>query len=97
MAADELSDDAPEVLILDTDNVPITYVDWFITGGPANPKAPVLNLVLGTVDHSQQTDEGPMPVVIGAKLRFTREFGTALHNILGEILAGHKPPKGQMN
>lgn len=74
----------PKFQIVDSDEVPVTFVDWFITHGEV---AGVVNLTLGTLDTSlRATSDDPYRVLVGARLRMGRDFAQRLHSLLGEIL-----------
>ena len=86
MADEELLPRPPAQLpeIVDPDNVPVVFADWFITGGE---HAGVLNIALGTIDHSLKKPEDPLArVLVAARLRLTKDFAAHLHTVLGNIL-----------
>lgn len=92
MADEELPTGSPAQLpeIVDPTNVPITFVDWFITGGVYEG---VVNMSLGTIDHSLKKPEDPLArVVVASRLRLSRDFAVRLHTVLGNMLSDN--PKG---
>ena len=69
---------------VDRNNVPIVFVDYIVTGGEWEG---LLNVVLGSVDHTYVHEEDDVPqVVVAARLRMTRKFATALHSALDGLL-----------
>jgi hypothetical protein len=98
MAEEELPPGPPAQLpeIVDPTNVPVAFVDWFITGGEHEG---VVNVALGTIDHSLKKPEDPLArVLVASRLRFSRDFAIRLHTVLGNILSdnpkGHDPGQG---
>lgn len=92
-------------IIVDPNNVPVTFVDWFITGGEFEG---VINVALGTIDHSmKKSPEDWARVIVASRLRFSREFAMRLHTVLGNVLGitpvddnpgqGQTPPKNRIN
>jgi hypothetical protein len=70
--------------VVDPNNVPVVFIDWFITGGSHEG---VINVALGTIDHSMIASEGDLAnVIVGARLRLTQDFASRLHGALGDIL-----------
>ncbi len=106
MADEETSkptEQRPEVV--DPHKVPVVFVDWFVTCGQAEG---VVNLALGTIDHSMKVTDDELPrVVVGARLRLSHQFALRLHGVLGEILGvsgsdpqsepAPNPPKNLIN
>ena len=82
--------------IVDPHQVPVTYVDWFVTGGVNNG---VVNLVLGTLDHTFAQNPGELArVVVGTRLRLSLDFASRLHKGLGDLLQpGAQPQKNKFN
>ena len=105
MAEEDLPAGPPAQLpeIVDPTNAPITFVDWFITGGVHEG---VVNVALGTIDHSLKKPEDPLArVVVASRLRFSRDFAARLHTVLGNMLSdnpkanapGQEPPTPPKN
>ena len=70
--------------VVDPHNAPIQFVDWIVTGGMFQN---VLNVTLGTIDHSmKESNEESARVVVATHLRMPREFATIVHTTLGNIL-----------
>jgi len=89
----------PKPAIVDAHNVDILYVDWIVTGGK---NLGVVNLSLGTIDHSLVRDPADIArIVLATNLRMPVDFAARLHAYLGEILHGQPsaptPPKNTMN
>jgi hypothetical protein len=87
MADKELPTGPPAQLpeIVDPNNVPIIFADWFITGGLYEG---VVNLSLGTIDHSLKKPEDELArVVVASRLRLSRDFAARLHKVLGNMLS----------
>ena len=87
--------------IVDPNNVPVVFVDWMITGGLHSG---VLNLALGTIDHSLNRPRAKQArIVVASRLRCSRDFAVGLHKLLGDILNGPQdsnpetPPKMTLN
>ena len=79
--------------IVDPNNVPVVFIDWFITGGEHEG---VMNLALGTIEHSlKQSNEEMARVIVASRLRCTRDFATRLHRVLGDILSNTPPESDQ--
>jgi hypothetical protein len=98
MADEELPPGPPVQMpdIVDPANVPIIFVDYFITGGEHEG---VINVVLGTIDHALKKPEDPLArVLVASRLRLTVGFAGRLHTILGNVLGitppGDGPPQG---
>lgn len=84
--------------IVDPSEVDIVFADWVISTGIHNG---VVNLALGTIDHSRKASEADMAkVVVAARLRFSRDFGIQLHAMLGRMLglsSEDEPTQGNEN
>lgn len=79
----------PEVV--DPHDVPILFVDWFVTGGINDG---VVNITLGTIDHSMRKSDAEMArIVVATRLRLSQGFAARLHGALGDLL-GISPPAG---
>jgi hypothetical protein len=77
--------------IVDPHSVQSVFVDWIVTGGMFEN---VINVTLGTIDHSmKRTDADMARVVVASRLRCSREFGLRLYIALGNIL-GLPPASG---
>jgi hypothetical protein len=84
--AEELPPGPPAQLpeIVDPNNVPVVFADWFITGGE---HAGIINIALGTIDHSLKKPEDPLArVLVASRLRISHDFAVHLHKLLGNIL-----------
>ncbi len=78
--------------IVDPSNVPVTFVDWLITGGEFEG---VVNIVFGTIDHAMKKPEDPQArVIVASRLRLSRNFAIRMHSALGNLL-GITPPQDQ--
>ena len=99
------SDQTP--VVVDPFNVPVLFVDWIVTGGV---NYDVLNIELGTIDHSLKRAGDEMPrIVMAARLRCTRDFAVRFHAALGDLLGlppqldkesgepAPKPPSNRIN
>jgi hypothetical protein len=87
--AEELPSIAQLPEVVDPTNVAVTFVDWFITGGEHEN---VINVSLGTIDHSMKKPEDQLArIIVASRLRFTREFAARLHMVLGNILGINAP------
>ena len=82
--------------IVDPHHVQTLFVDWIVTRGTL---AGVMNITLGTLDHSMRKLEAELPrVVVATRLRFSHEFALLLHRAIGEVLGlppqtpGNEPP-----
>lgn len=76
--------------IVDPNNVPVVFADWFVTAGSFEG---VVNVVLGTTDHSMRSSNDEQArVIVAARLRLSHDFAARLHGILGQILG--LPPSG---
>jgi hypothetical protein len=82
--------------IVDPHLVPVTFVDWFVTGGVSGG---VVNIVLGTLDHTFAQNPGDIArVVVGARLRLSLDFASRLHKGLGDLLKpGEQAQKSKLN
>jgi hypothetical protein len=86
---------AQRIETVDPHSLPIVFVDWIITGGMHNN---VVNVTLGTLDHSQERTPDDMPkAVVAAQLRFTRTFAEGLHRMLSDLLAVQTSEPAQQN
>lgn len=89
---------APKVVV--ASGVNVTFVDWIITGGHYEG---VVNLALGTIEHSLKDPDDEMAhVMITSRLRMTIPFAARLHAVLGDMLQGAyenaaPPSTGKMN
>jgi hypothetical protein len=82
------SDQRPE--IVDPNNVPVVFTDWMITGGSFEG---VVNLSLGTIDHSLKRPEDAFArVIVSVRLRCSKAFALNLYNALGQILGLERKP-----
>jgi len=78
--------------VVDPHNIQTVFVDWIVTGGMFEN---VVNITLGTIDHSLKNNPGDMPrVVCAAHLRMSRDFAERLHAALGSAI---HPDQGQPN
>jgi len=94
MAEEELPAGTPAQLpeIVDPHNVPVTFVDWFITAGEYEG---VFNVAFGTIDHALKRPEDPLArVIVASRLRLSREFAIRMHKMLGDML-GINPQGGK--
>lgn len=90
----------PEVV--DPLNCQIAFADWIVTSGCYES---VVNLTLGAIDHALPGGNGLPRIVVTSRLRFSRDFGLRLHNLLGNVLGVAAPstpspppvPKNQLN
>ena len=96
---DDARSKGPE--IIDPSEVPVVFVDYVITAGDHEG---VLNLALGTIDHSRKrTDEELAKVVVAARLRLSLPFASRLYDLLGAAIGEQKragstqTPQGQLN
>jgi hypothetical protein len=77
--------------IVDPNNIPIVFTDWFITGGQNEG---VINVALGAIDHSLNLPGAKFGrVVVTSRLRLTKEFAARLHKVLGDILGEQQDPE----
>jgi hypothetical protein len=82
--------------VVDPNNVPVTFTDWIVTGGMFEG---VVNLTLGTIDHSlKRSDHELARIIIAIRLRCSHQFAIKLHSALGNILGlpsepSESPPK----
>lgn len=75
--------------IVDPANVPVVFVDYVITAGHHEG---VMNVALGTIDHSRKAPEEELAkVVVAARMRFSREFALRLYIMLGDFLGFPRP------
>jgi hypothetical protein len=93
MPAEENSPPVKQPEVVDPFNAPPLFVDWIVTGGVQNN---VLNLTLGTIDHSMKGPDDELPrIMIGTRLRCSRDFAIRFHAFLGEVLGLTPPPSGE--
>jgi hypothetical protein len=86
----ELPVAAQRPVIVDPFNAPPLFVDWVVTAGMFEN---VVNVTLGSIDHSMKRDDAEMAqIVIATRLRLSREFAIRLHESLGRILGLQAPP-----
>src|SRR5947209_4369728 len=79
---------APEVV--DPFNAPVLFVDWIVTGGISEN---VVNMTLGTVDHSlRRSDDELARVLVATRLRCSREFALRLYHALGSLIGVQPQP-----
>ncbi len=79
------------VEIVDPNNVPVVFVDWLVNGGQFEG---VINVALGTIDHSLNPPGAKFGrVIVGSRLRLTKEFAGRLHKVLGDILGAPPDPQ----
>ena len=70
--------------IVDPNNAPVIFADWIVTGGTFNG---VVNLTLGTIDHSlKRSNDELARVMVATRLRFSIPFARALQHALAKIL-----------
>lgn len=76
---------APQgVPVVDPQDIPVVFVDWFIHG---HVHEGVFSVTLGTIDHSRKKPgEEFAHVVVASKLRMSAEFAGRLHDVLGAAL-----------
>lgn len=81
----EESSPAPPVRIIDLDNKPPVYVDWFISAGQAEG---IINISLGTYDPTLITEEGyeTSKVFTACKVRMTIPFAKRFRDLLHAIV-----------
>lgn len=73
---------------VDPYNAPPLFVDWIMTGGTFEG---VLNLSLGSVDHTFRDEESDLPrVAVLARLRMSIEFAERLQAALGDLVKKSK-------
>ena len=84
---EELPSPLESLEIIDPHNVPTVLVDWLVTGGIHDG---VVNLTLGTVDHSLTQNTRAPKVAVCARLRLPSDVAERLHNWLGAAL-GKQP------
>ena len=79
----------PEVV--DPLNCQTTFIDWIVTAGCHDN---IMNITFGTIDHTILGGNGLPRIVTTSRLRFSRETGIRLHELLGNILgvAQESPP-----
>jgi hypothetical protein len=92
----------PEVV--DPLNCQVAFADWIVTAGCHEN---VVNLTLGAIDHAILGDNGQPRIIVVSRLRFSRDVGLRLHNLLGRVLGVTPPsapstpdtpvPKNQLN
>jgi hypothetical protein len=91
-AKDDLAGATKHPDIVDPHNVPALFVDWIVTGGSLEN---VVNVTLGTIDHSFAHSGDPARIMVTSRLRFSREFAARLYRSLGEILGLPPPPSSE--
>ena len=82
--SDESTEGRKRPEIVEPTDVPVRYVDWIVTGGEYDG---VVNVVLGTLDHTMaQSPDDLACVVVATKLRMSKPFAQRLHRALGDLL-----------
>jgi hypothetical protein len=90
MPPEDLAPKTQSPEIVDPHEVQVAFVDWFLTGGSFEG---VVNLTLGTIDHSlSRSPEDRARVIVAARLRCSVGFAERLHAVLGKVLAKPAPP-----
>lgn len=87
----------PQIDIVDPDEIRVCFVDWILSAGQSDG---VVNVALGTIDHSlRKTDDLPARIVVASRLRFSRAFAQRLHSLLGDVLRENPdaPPPAPSN
>ncbi|HME83255.1 MAG TPA: hypothetical protein VKG91_01570 [Roseiarcus sp.] len=71
----------PEVV--DPLNCQIAFTDWIVTAGFYEN---VVNITFGAIDHAIASGNGLPRIIVTSRLRFSRDVGIRLHELLGTIL-----------
>ncbi|MGC2786062.1 MAG: hypothetical protein WA397_19975 [Roseiarcus sp.] len=84
-----LTQQRPEVV--DSLNCQFTFTDWIVTAGCHEN---IVNITLGTIDHAVPGSNGLPRIAVASRLRFSRETGVRLYELLGNIIgvAQESPP-----
>ncbi len=69
--------------IVDPLNCQVAFTDWIVTAGFYEN---VVNITFGAIDHALPGSNGMPRIVITSRLRFSRDVGVRLHDMLGNIL-----------
>jgi hypothetical protein len=75
--------------IVEPSPVPIVFTDWIISAGAHDG---IVNIALGTIDHSRKRSEEELArVVVASRMRFSREFAYRPYILLGDFLGFPRP------